>query len=43
MRAGGHIVTAEFAPYWWVLGDNEGNEVCIAPVGGLPGEVPVFD
>jgi 4a-hydroxytetrahydrobiopterin dehydratase len=43
LAAGGHIVTAEFAPYWWVLADSEGNEVCIAPVGGLPGEVPVFE
>lgn len=43
LAAGGHIVSDEPAPYWWILGDNEGNEVCIVPTGGLPGEVPTFD
>lgn len=43
LAAGGHIVSDEPAPYWWILGDSEGNEVCIVPTGGLPGEVPTFD
>ena len=29
LAAGGHLVTDEFAPSWWVLADAEGNEVCI--------------
>ena len=28
LAAGGHIVTDQFAPSWWVLADSEGNEVC---------------
>jgi 4a-hydroxytetrahydrobiopterin dehydratase len=27
--AGGHLVTDEFAPAWWVLADAEGNEACV--------------
>lgn len=30
IAAGGHLVTDEFAPMWWVLADPEGNEACIA-------------
>ena len=30
IAAGGHLVTDEFAPMWWVLADAEGNEACIA-------------
>lgn len=29
LAAGGHLVTDEFAPSWWVLADAEGNEVCV--------------
>jgi len=29
MDAGGRIVTAEYAPAWWVLADPEGNEACV--------------
>ncbi|MDP9119549.1 MAG: 4a-hydroxytetrahydrobiopterin dehydratase [Actinomycetota bacterium] len=29
IAAGGHLVTDEFAPSWWVLADAEGNEACI--------------
>lgn len=42
LAAGGHIVSDEPAPGWWILGDSEGNEICIVPVGGLPGEPPIF-
>jgi len=42
LAAGGHLVSDEPAPYWWVLGDSEGNEICIVPVGGLPDEPPAF-
>ncbi len=28
--AGGRLVTAEYAPAWWVLADAEGNEACVA-------------
>lgn len=28
--AGGRLVTAEFAPSWWVYADPDGNEVCIS-------------
>lgn len=34
LDAGGHLVTDEHAPSWWVLADPEGNEVCIATVEG---------
>jgi 4a-hydroxytetrahydrobiopterin dehydratase len=30
IAAGGRLVTAEFAPAWWVLADPEGNEACVA-------------
>jgi 4a-hydroxytetrahydrobiopterin dehydratase len=30
IAAGGHLVTEEFAPSWWVLADPEGNEACVA-------------
>jgi 4a-hydroxytetrahydrobiopterin dehydratase len=30
LAAGGHLVTDEHAPAWWVLADAEGNEVCVA-------------
>ena len=30
IAAGGHLVTAEHAPSWWVLADAEGNEACVA-------------
>lgn len=29
LAAGGHLVTDEYAPSWWVLADPEGNEACI--------------
>jgi 4a-hydroxytetrahydrobiopterin dehydratase len=29
LAAGGHLVTDEFAPSWWVLADAEGNEACV--------------
>ena len=41
LAAGGHIVTDQFAPSWWVLADSEGNEVCVAPIG-WEGDVPMF-
>lgn len=30
LAAGGHLVTDEHAPAWWVLADVEGNEACVA-------------
>jgi 4a-hydroxytetrahydrobiopterin dehydratase len=30
IAAGGRLVTAQFAPAWWVLVDVEGNEACVA-------------
>ena len=30
IAAGGHLVTDQRAPAWWVLADAEGNEVCVA-------------
>jgi 4a-hydroxytetrahydrobiopterin dehydratase len=30
LAAGGHVVSDENAPQWWVLADPEGNEACIA-------------
>ncbi|MEU7824918.1 VOC family protein [Catellatospora sp. NPDC049111] len=30
LAAGGRLVTDEHAPKWWVLADQEGNEVCVA-------------
>lgn len=29
IAAGGHLVTDQYAPSWWVLADAEGNEACI--------------
>lgn len=29
IAAGGHLVTNEHAPAWWVLADAEGNEACV--------------
>ncbi len=29
LAAGGHLVTDQFAPRWWVLADAEGNEACV--------------
>jgi 4a-hydroxytetrahydrobiopterin dehydratase len=29
LAAGGHLVTNEYAPDWWVLADPEGNELCV--------------
>lgn len=29
VAAGGHLVTDEYAPSWWVLADAEGNEACV--------------
>jgi 4a-hydroxytetrahydrobiopterin dehydratase len=29
LAAGGHLVTNEYAPDWWVLSDPEGNELCV--------------
>jgi len=28
--AGGHLVSDQYAPAWWVLADAEGNEACVA-------------
>jgi 4a-hydroxytetrahydrobiopterin dehydratase len=30
LAAGGHLVTDQHAPSWWVLADTEGNEACVA-------------
>ncbi|HEY1488006.1 MAG TPA: VOC family protein [Micromonosporaceae bacterium] len=30
LAAGGHLVSDEHAPMWWVLADAEGNEACVA-------------
>jgi 4a-hydroxytetrahydrobiopterin dehydratase len=30
VAAGGHLVTDDHAPSWWVLADAEGNEACVA-------------
>jgi 4a-hydroxytetrahydrobiopterin dehydratase len=30
IAAGGHLVTDQYAPAWWVLADAEGNEACVA-------------
>jgi 4a-hydroxytetrahydrobiopterin dehydratase len=32
IEAGGHLVTDEHAPAWWVLADAEGNEACVSTV-----------
>jgi 4a-hydroxytetrahydrobiopterin dehydratase len=36
IAAGGHLVTDEHAPSWWVLADAEGNEACVATELGSP-------
>lgn len=36
IAAGGHLVTDQYAPAWWVLADAEGNEAC---VGSLVGDM----
>jgi hypothetical protein len=33
-RGGGHLVSDQHAPMWWVLGDAEGNEACVATTTG---------
>ena len=35
IAAGGHLVTDQYAPGWWVLADAEGNEACVATWVGL--------
>lgn len=35
IAAGGHLVTDEYAPEWWVLADAEGNEACVAAFGWI--------
>ena len=30
LAAGGHLVTDEHVPKWWILADAEGNEACNA-------------
>jgi len=30
IAAGGHLVTDQYAPGWWVLAGTEGNEACVA-------------
>ena len=30
LAVGGHLVTDEHAPAWWVLADAEGNEACVS-------------
>ena len=35
LAAGGHVVNEENAPSFWVLADAEGNEACVATVGGF--------
>jgi hypothetical protein len=30
IAAGGHLVTDQYAPAWWVLADAEGNDACVA-------------
>jgi 4a-hydroxytetrahydrobiopterin dehydratase len=34
IAAGGHLVTDEHAPAFWVLADAEGNEACVATIAG---------
>lgn len=34
IAAGGHLVTDEYAPAFWVLADAEGNEACVAGISG---------
>ena len=37
VAAGGHIVSDEMAPSWWVLADPKGNEACVATWIGTDG------
>ena len=37
IAAGGHLVTDQWAPSWWVLADPEGNEACVATWIGTDG------
>ena len=30
LAAGGHLVSDAYAPMWWTLADDEGNEACVA-------------
>jgi len=30
IAAGGHLITDQYAPSWWVLADAQGNEACVA-------------
>ena len=41
LAAGGHIVSDEFAPSWWVLSDVEGNEACVCTWQGRNPEAAV--
>jgi 4a-hydroxytetrahydrobiopterin dehydratase len=34
IAAGGHLVSDQYAPMWWVLADAEGNEACVATTSG---------
>jgi 4a-hydroxytetrahydrobiopterin dehydratase len=34
IAAGGHLLTDEYAPAFWVLADPEGNEACVASIKG---------
>jgi 4a-hydroxytetrahydrobiopterin dehydratase len=34
IAAGGHLVSDQHAPMWWVLADAEGNEACVATTRG---------
>jgi 4a-hydroxytetrahydrobiopterin dehydratase len=34
IAAGGHLVSDDHAPSWWVLADAEGNEACVATTQG---------
>ena len=37
LAAGGHLVTDQMAPSWWVLADSDGNEACVATWIGTDG------
>ncbi|MFK5583908.1 VOC family protein [Serinicoccus sp. LYQ131] len=37
LAAGGRLVTDEYAPSWWVLADDEGNEACVCTWQGRGG------
>lgn len=36
IAAGGVLITDEYVPSWWVLGDPEGNEACICTWQAVP-------